>query len=106
MNPSNRVRLIGKIAREPKSGHGAKAAWAMASIHPDGMRSRVDVKAFKDAAETIATLGEGSRVRFEGHLEFEKPREAGGKWQLVVIVDEVHIERLVERPAQDAQALE
>lgn len=106
MNPANRVRLIGKIARPPKFGHGQKAAWAVASVQADGMRSRVDVKAFKDAAETIATLGEGSRVRFEAHLEFEKPREEGGKWTLCVVADEVHIEQLVAPPAQDAEQLE
>jgi single-stranded DNA-binding protein len=86
--------VSGALSRDPKSGKGPSGkTWCFFSVAAKGFRDSVDyisVKAFGEAADTVAAMSAGMPIEVVGRLGSEKPKDDGSKeWKMVVIADRV-----------------
>lgn len=106
----NSVKLIGRLGRDPEQRYTASGlSVATVSIAVGGGDKKdggkwpthwIDLKAFKEVAEALASLNKGSQIKLKGELTQESWEKDGVKRsKLVVIVRE--FERLEKQSKDD-----
>lgn len=103
----NSVKLIGRLGRDPEQRYTASGMTVTTvSIAVGGGDKKaggkwpthwIDLKAFKEVAESLASLNKGSQIKLKGELTQESWEKDGAKRsKLVVIVRE--FEKLEKQP--------
>lgn len=92
----NSVKLIGRLGKDPETRYtGAGIPITTVSIAVGGGEKKngdkwpthwIDIKAFKEVAETLGKLNKGSQIQLKGELNQESWTKDGAKKSKVVVL--------------------